>query len=130
MRLALSGQEPPPPRKEVLRRVPFVRRCALAFDDGAAKSAFVVNINVLGVYIAHDEMPRLGQTVRVEFSLPESDQGLSLVGTVAWLNARQQHPVHSLPPGFGVKFRGLSDEDARRIERVITEYRARNPADR
>ena len=127
MGLALS-EEQPPAQKAVLLRVPCVRRCALAFDDGVAASAFLVNINALGVYVAHDEMPRLGQGVRLQFSLPESERELSLDGSVAWLNPRQQHPVHSLPPGFGVKFRGVSAEDIRSIEQVITDYKARKPA--
>ena len=124
------SEQQPPARKAVLLRVPFVRRCALAFDDGVAASAFLVNINVLGAYVAHDEMPSLGRGVRLQFSLPDSDHELSLEGSVAWLNPRQQHPVHSLPPGFGVKFRGVSAEDIRSIERVITDYKARNPAGR
>jgi hypothetical protein len=43
------------------------------------------------------------------------------------VNPLQQHPVHSLPPGFGVKFRDLSAEDTRSIERVIRDYNARVP---
>jgi hypothetical protein len=46
---------------------------------------------------------------------------------VTWLNPRQQHPVHSLPPGFGVKFDELSPEDRRCIEGVIDDYARRNP---
>jgi Tfp pilus assembly protein PilZ len=129
MRPALS-EEQPPPRKAVSLRVPFVRRCGLVFDDGGSASAFLVNINTLGVYIAHDEMPRLGQGVRVQFSFPDSERELSLEGSVAWLNPRQQHPVHSLPPGFGVQFKEVSPEDIRSIERVITEIKDRNPAGR
>jgi Tfp pilus assembly protein PilZ len=127
MRTSLS-EEQPLAQKAALLRVPFVRRCTLAFDDGVEANAFLVNINVLGVYVAHDEMPRLGQGVRVQFSLPDSDHEMSLAGSVIWVNPRQQHPVHSLPPGFGVKFLEVSAEDSRSIEGVITEYRARKPA--
>ncbi len=28
--------------------------------------------------------------------------------TVVWINARQQHPVHSLPRGYGVEFRNIT----------------------
>jgi Tfp pilus assembly protein PilZ len=126
MRLALSEEQPA--GKAVLLRVPFVRRCGLTFDDGTSASAFIVNINALGVYVAHDGMPRLGQGVRVQFSLPDSERELSLEGSVAWLNPRQQHPVHSLPPGFGVKFRDVPAEDVRSIEGVINDYKARHPA--
>lgn len=127
MRPALSEEPPPPPVKVALLRVPFVRRCDLAFDDGVAATAFLVNINVRGVYVAHDEMPRLGQDVRVRFTLPDSERELSLEGSVVWLNPGQQHPVHSLPPGFGVQFRNVSAEDAQSIEKVITDYQARDP---
>ena len=128
MRSALSEEKPPTPRKPAQARVTFVRRCALVFDDGTAKTAFLVNINLLGVYIAHDEMPQLGQDVRVCFSVPDSEREVSVDGSVAWVNPRQQHPVHSLPPGFGVQFRGLSPEDARAIERVIMDYNSRRPS--
>jgi Tfp pilus assembly protein PilZ len=129
MRLALS-EEHPSARKAVLLRVPFVRRCALAFDDGTSATAFLVNINALGVYVAHDVMPKLGQGVRLRFSLPDSERELSLDASVAWLNPRQQHPVHSLPPGFGLKFRDVPAEDIGRIERVITDYAASHPGGR
>src|SRR5215207_8606272 len=97
-----------PPAKVAQVRVPFVRRCDLLFDGGASASAFIVNINAHGVYLARDEMPAMGQGVRVTFNVPDSEIELSLQGVVAWLNPRQQHPVHSLPPGFGVQFRGIS----------------------
>jgi hypothetical protein len=33
--------------------------------------------------------------------------------------------VHSLPPGFGVAFRSLSDDARDRIEQIVSEYLAR-----
>ncbi len=41
---------------------------------------------------------------------------------VSWQNVRQQHPVHSLPPGFGVRFVSLSVETGRLIENVVRDY--------
>ena len=108
-------------------RVPFVRRCALTFSEGRTESAFIVNINVLGAYIAMDDLPPLADTVTFTFSPPHKDCEVVLKGTVTWLNPRQQHPVHSLPPGFGVQFRGLSEEQTRSIERVIADYKERAP---
>jgi len=107
--------------------VPFIRRCALAFDDGTSASTFTVNINVLGAYVARDQMPQLSQAVTITLATPGKDVQLVLRGTVTWLNPRQQHPVHSLPPGFGVKFDELSPEDRRCIEGVIDDYARRNP---
>jgi len=108
-------------RNNGLLRVPFIRRCAVAFDD------FTVNINVLGAYVARDQMPQLNQAVTITLAAPGKDIPLVLRGIVTWLNPRQQHPVHSLPPGFGVKFGTLPPEDRRCIEGVIDDYTRRNP---
>jgi Tfp pilus assembly protein PilZ len=111
-----------------LLRVPFVHRCALEFDDGRRDDeAFLVNINVLGAYVARDLLPRLGQEVSCCFAVPGNEQRVTLAGVVAWLNPRQQHPVHSLPPGFGLKFRDISGLERRRIEQVIEDYLDRQP---
>jgi Tfp pilus assembly protein PilZ len=114
-------------RSTGLLRVPFIRRCALQFDGVALGHAFLVNINVLGTYVARDEMPRLGEHVNVRFRVPDSEREVEVEGVVAWLNPRQQHPVHSLPPGFGVSFRELSDANRQAIENVVDEYVARHP---
>jgi Tfp pilus assembly protein PilZ len=110
-------------------RVPFVRRCTLTFDDGRTTSAFTVNINVIGAYLAvdHDQMPHLGAGVTCRFLAPGKATELTLAGTVTWINPAQQHPVHSLPPGIGVKLAPLSPDDRRCIEDVVDDYVARNP---
>jgi hypothetical protein len=114
-------------RSNGLIRVPFIRRCALAFDDGTTSSTFTVNINVLGAYVARDQMPVLHQALTVTLATPGKDAQLVLRGVVTWLNPRQQHPVHSLPPGFGVKFEALSADDRRCIEGVVDDFIRRNP---
>ena len=114
-------------RSNGMLRVPFIRRCALAFDDGASASTFTVNINVLGAYVARDQMPRLSQALTVTLATPGKDAQLVLRGSVTWLNPKQQHPVHSLPPGFGVKFDALSPEDRRCIEDIVDDFIRRNP---
>ena len=103
-------------------RVPFVRRCRVEYDGGGGDSAFIVNINVLGAYVAFDEMPPLGREVLCRFQVPGRENEVRIDGVVAWTNPRQEHPVHSLPPGFGVAFRSLSDEARGRIEEVVFDY--------
>ena len=106
-------------------RVPFVRRCTLEFDEAPATSAFLVNINVLGAYVEYDQMPRLGQPITCRFQTSDQEGEITIEGVVAWTNPRQQHPVHSLPPGFGFSFRKLSKESRERIEGLIAGYLAR-----
>jgi hypothetical protein len=113
-------------RSTGLLRIPFIRRCRLDFDDGRATSAFLVNLNILGTYVAHDEMPLLGALVECRFAIPGNEIEIVTRGVVAWLNPQQSHPVHSLPPGFGVRFEGLSDRDRMRIEDMVRGYVARS----
>lgn len=110
-------------------RVPFVRRCRLDYGGGETDSAFIVNINALGAYIEHQQMPALGRTVVFRFQVPGSEREVVTDGVVAWTNPQQEHPVHSLPPGFGVAFRGISDDARSRIEQIVADYLARQAGD-
>ena len=110
-------------------RVPFVRRCQLDFPGGRTESAFIVNINVLGAYVAHEVMPQLGRALVFRFHVPGNEREIAVDGVVAWTNPQQDHPVHSLPPGFGVAFRSLADETRARIEGIVFDYLARQSGD-
>jgi Tfp pilus assembly protein PilZ len=110
-------------------RVPFVRRCQLDYPGGQSDSAFIVNINVLGAYVAHEVMPPLGRALVLRFQAPGNEREVKVDGVVAWTNPEQEHPVHSLPPGFGVAFRALSEEARGRIEQVVFDYLARQSGD-
>jgi PilZ domain len=158
--VATPPERPPAERRSSgLLRVPFIRRCSLIHDDGRTTTAFIVNINVLGAYVARDDlplmaaapkaggrqrkapaaetppaspassepMPELGQVVHCKFHLPEQACDVAVDGIVTWINPRQQHPVHSLPPGFGVRFQGLSPDAHACIKELVDEYLARHP---
>jgi hypothetical protein len=117
-------------------RVPFVRRCTLVLEDQRSLPALLVNINLSGAYVARDD---LGATPPVEFDglvtvgrrlacrvrLPDRAEELDLRGVVTWVNARQPHPVHSLPPGFGLTFEGVGPRAVAEIERVMAEAAGR-----
>jgi Tfp pilus assembly protein PilZ len=110
-------------------RVPFVRRCQLEYPGGVVDTGFIVNINALGAYVAHDGIPPLGRAVVFRFQLPGSELELAVEGVVAWANPQQEHPVHSLPPGFGIAFRTIGDEARQRIDKIVAEYLARRGGD-
>lgn len=128
-------------------RVPFVRRCRLEFEDGRTGTAFLVNINLSGAYVARDDLrtaapgkapaeapatdlPRLHETVRCVFQLPGRDRDLAVGAVVSWVNPRQQHPVHGLPPGFGLSFQVLSKPDRDAIAWLVDDYLSRHAAPR
>jgi Tfp pilus assembly protein PilZ len=114
-------------RSTAMLRVPFVRLCALEFDSSRRASAFIANINILGAYLAWDEPTIVGEGLNVRFGSAGNAIEITSRGVVAWVNPKQQHLVHSLPPGFGVKFVDLSPEAARRIEGIVQDYVARQP---
>jgi len=109
-------------RTSVPLRIPFVRRCSLRFEEGTSTSAFLVNINVLGAYVELDVMLPVGQPLRCAFRLPGNERELEIEAVVAWNNPRQQHPVHSLPPGFGISFRNLAAEARAAIVALVAGY--------
>jgi Tfp pilus assembly protein PilZ len=110
-------------------RVPFVRRCQLDYGSGKSETAFIVNINVLGAYVSNETMPPLGRTVVCRFQVPGNEREVAVDGVVAWTNPQQEHPVHSLPPGFGLAFRNLTPDMRARIDRIVADYLARQSAD-
>jgi Tfp pilus assembly protein PilZ len=116
-------------RSSGLLRVPFVQVCRLTFADDRVLPGFVVNVNILGAYVSAEsgQFPALGERVVCTFRTPDNHIDMSIPGSVAWVNTYQAHLVHSLPPGFGIKFENLSDEHRRRIERIVADYVARHP---
>ena len=125
--MTVSGSEIKDRRSTGLLRVPFVRRCSLELADGTMTDGFIVNINVLGAYISPARMLSVGETVSCRFRIPGNERELVTAGLVVWVNLSQPHPVHSLPPGLGIKFRELSEESRSRIEGVVQDYVARHP---
>jgi Tfp pilus assembly protein PilZ len=118
----LPELELPERRTRGLLRVPYVRRCFLEFADGQSDEGFTVNLNVMGAYVARDALAREGEGVALRFGLPDSEHHVVAKGVVVWINSRQQHPVHSLPVGFGMKFTELGEEDRARIERLVASH--------
>jgi hypothetical protein len=121
-------------------RIPFVRRCWLELDQARVVGAFTVNLSSVGAYLTRadfvpatpgapppaDELPSVGQAVTCRITMPDSENEVVVRGTVSWVNSRQQHPVHSLPPGFGLRFIEVGEDAKRRIEALVREYHARS----
>lgn len=107
-------------------RVPFVRRGTIQFSDGTGRSTFVANVNEYGAYLADEEMPRVGQGMTLRFVPPGSEVEIEATGAVAWLNPKQQHPVHSLPPGYGVQFDPLRESALQQITAIVQAFLERH----
>lgn len=124
------------PERRQAGRVPFVRRCTLELDDARVVPALLVNINLAGAYVARDDLGgapaveldglvTVGRRLVCRVRMPERGVELEVGGVVSWVNARQPHPVHSLPPGFGLTFDRVDARAAAEIERVLVEAASR-----
>lgn len=107
-------------------RVPFVRKCHITFSDGQSREVFIANINEYGAYLADDVMPKGGQGMAMRFRLPGSETEVEATGAVAWVNPMQQHPVHSLPAGYGLHFDPLREPLLSFVLGVVEEYLKRH----
>ena len=103
-------------------RFAFVRRCAARVGAGEWHEAMVLNLGSTGAYIAAAAIPAPGELVAFRFCLPGSTREIELGGPVAWVNRTQRHPIHSLPPGFGVSFRGLSEDVRLTLADVVASF--------
>jgi hypothetical protein len=107
-------------------RIPFIRRCSL-LRSHVEQDGMILDLSLNGAYITSDALPKEGESIKVSFSVPGNDRILSMSAVVAWLNPHQAHPVHSLPPGFGLCFLDPAREDAFLITKTIQDYCRSNP---
>jgi hypothetical protein len=105
-----------------MRRVPYVRACRLS-RSGGVLSGMTCNISVLGVFVTVDPIPELGERVQVRFPLPGNETPVEFDALVTWRNTRQEHKVHSLPTGCGLRLLATTPEQQKRIETLVNEYK-------
>jgi hypothetical protein len=103
-----------------------VKRCRLELGSEPSRTAFLVNISVLGAYVAEDQQPPLGARGRCLVQFPGSVLETALPCSVVWVNPRQLHPIHSFPPGYGLRFQDLDAGARGRIEDVVHNYATRS----
>jgi hypothetical protein len=114
------------PRIPRTLRIPFVRRCVL-IGTASETEGMVLDLSLNGAYVRSERSPRDGESLELCFRVPGNDRELRIRSLVAWINHQQSHPVHSLPPGFGLSFLDTSPTDARLIAVTIHAYCSANP---
>ncbi len=76
---------------------------------------FTENISEGGLFLATYQTHKLGDTLTLRFTLPGVERPIETVAEVRW--ARRLNPASDTPPGVGLRFVSLSEEDRRLIER-------------
>lgn len=107
-------------------RIPFIRRCTIARATGEVEG-LMLDLSLSGAYIKSDRPLVDRETVAIAFRVPGNARLIRLPALVAWVNSIQKHPVHSLPPGSGVRFLEVSESDLRLMSDAIRNYCLKNP---
>jgi hypothetical protein len=87
----------------------------------------ILDLSLNGAYVKTGTLPGEGEALNVCFRVPGNDRLLCVRALVAWLNPHQAHPVHSLPPGFGLCFLDPPPDVLKLIAETILSYIRSNP---
>ena len=77
---------------------------------------FSENISEGGLFVATYDLKPVGSELQVRFTLPD-DMEISVVGVVCWVRDPRNFNDPDTPPGLGVQFFDLPDEDREAIRR-------------
>jgi len=102
-------------------RVPFVRKCTLAWD-GLETACLICNLSILGAYV-HLEAPlEQGRGVTLRFRLQDDGPEIEAAAVVSWINDVPAKDPAGLPLGCGLRFTQVAPDDLRRIAALVAEF--------
>lgn len=83
-------------------------------------SEFTRDINEGGLFIETEKPKSIGTEVTMHFNLPGSQDGIVTIGRVVRITAGDEHT----PPGMGIEFDELTDDDRVRIDTIVRALRS------
>ena len=75
----------------------------------------ILNLSVLGAYIASEPVPDIGQNLEFTFAVPPVEDSVAVKGVVKWNSNTAER---ELPPGAGICFVDLPGD----IEDLIADF--------
>lgn len=103
-------------------RIPCVQACQVT-SGGRARAGMLCNLSVLGVYLHLEELPEIGDSLAIEFALPDGGGMVAADAVVTWVNDTPPESADALPPGCGLRFTALAPGDVRRIAALVAAFR-------
>jgi Tfp pilus assembly protein PilZ len=102
-------------------RIPFVAPCAITIDS-RTYSGTICNLSTLGLFVALDEAPVVGERGRVRFGVAGLADSMEVDAVVAWVNERETRKMVALPPGCGLRFDRMTLIDEVVLHTVVDRY--------
>lgn len=99
-------------------RIPFASPCVLSAEDRLARGS-VCNLSTGGLYFAADDCPEVGRPGIVSLRLPGDEELFERAVIVAWRNPEGPRRSRILPPGCGLRFANLTEQDAARLGALV-----------
>ena len=87
--------------------------------DNTFYTGFSNDISRGGIFIATSALIPMYHIVELEISLPQRPAPLKMVGEIRWIREEALEAIG--PPGVGVKFLEISEEDLEEIEAFLGE---------
>jgi len=87
-------------------------------------SEFTRDINEGGLFIETEKPKSIGTEVTLRFNLPGGNDGIETIGRVVRISSGDELS----PPGMGIEFDDLTDEDRTRINDLIRSLRSHRAA--
>jgi len=108
--------------RRVYPRSPVVVREAKTICGMDVFFGYALNVSRSGLFIASSKLRNKGERFTIEFSLQGLDRGFKCEATVIW--NRPYRSGNPLPPGYGLRFEDLSEEDASIIDAWVAKTAA------
>lgn len=100
-------------------RVPYEAQVNFTLD-GVSRSGFSVDLSCGGVYVTEARPVEEKTAVILEIKLPNAaGRSFNAEGIVAWANGLGKRRKMTLPPGFGVEFTRIAEEDNKAIKTFV-----------
>ncbi len=95
--------------KRALPRIELEVKVDAASDSGTHTGA-TINISAGGVFVATDKPVSVGDQLKLELTLPDSKESISLDSKVRWVRRRRVAGRRDRPAGMGLQFVNLTTE--------------------
>jgi uncharacterized protein (TIGR02266 family) len=80
---------------------------------------FADNVSEGGLFVATHELLPIGETIDLEFRLPDDDESISLQAEVRW-HRTASDLRNGVLPGFGARFIDMGPEQRARLEEFVS----------